>query len=466
VESLPKRSMATRAQHSLDSMATGLSHGDRVELNVNSENLFSEREEIFESWRRCLIDFRVDARDVSAPHIITQNELKIFREPLENIVVQAQEEIDRLYAVLRQRGYVVLLCNHEGVAIHHRGDEAKAAEFKHWGIWVGGIWSEETEGTNGIGTCIAQRTPLLVHADQHFRSRHSRLSCAGAPVFDPHGELVAVLDVSRMASREDQASLPLVLDTVTVAARAIEERLFREYFHHTWIIAAVPSDNGPALLLAVDEHQWMVGADRIARDVLGLDDDRLRSGVPLSAAFEFDRLHFRQTGDKDIPARVMRAGGGGWWYALFTPPLSKSRMARSYAEALVHSRPRISTLGQLPADEPLAPSRGGLPPVVTQRICEYIESHLDQKIRLETLAAMAGLSIHHFARAFHQSVGMPPHSYLLSQRLDRAERMLHETQLPLSEIAVTTGFSDQSHLARHFRRRTGMSPRLARWRDR
>src|SRR6185436_13840162 len=76
------------------------------------------------------------------------------------------------------------------------------------------------------------------------------------------------------------------------------------------------------------------------------------------------------------------------------------------------------------------------------------------------------LSTHHFARAFHQSVGMPPHSYVLSRRLERAEHMLRETQLPLSEIAAATGFSDQSHLARHFRRRTGMSPRLARWKER
>src|SRR5215469_1406075 len=281
--------MATAVQRSLDSLTKGLSHGDRVELNVNSENLLSEREEIFESWRRCLLDYRVDTRDVSAPHIITQNELKVFREPLENMVVQAQEEIDRLYAVLRLHGYVVLLCNREGVAIHHRGDEAKAGEFKHWGIWVGGIWSEEAEGTNGIGTCIAEQLPVLVHADQHFRSRHTQLSCAGAPVFDPHGELVAVLDVSRVASGEDQGSLPLVLDSVTVAARAIEERIFREYFHQAWTIAALPFDNGPALLLAVDEHLWMVGADRIARDILGLDDHRLATGVSLSAAFEFDR---------------------------------------------------------------------------------------------------------------------------------------------------------------------------------
>jgi transcriptional regulator of acetoin/glycerol metabolism len=256
-----------------------LSHGDRVELNVSGENLLFEPEEIFGSWRRSLLDYRVDVRNVSAPRVITQNELKVFREPLENILIQAQEEIDRLYAVLRKHAYVVLLCDRQGVAIHHRGDEANAAEFRYWGIWAGGVWSEEAEGTNGIGTCIAEQRPVLVHGDQHFRSRNTKLSCAGAPVFDPHGELVAVLDVSRVASGEDQGLRPLVLDLVTVAARAIEERLFREYFHHAWTIAALPSDNEPALLLAVDEHQWVLGADRIARDVLGLDDNRLASGV-------------------------------------------------------------------------------------------------------------------------------------------------------------------------------------------
>ncbi|MGA3234945.1 MAG: helix-turn-helix domain-containing protein [Bryobacteraceae bacterium] len=458
--------MATGTQRALGSTATSLSHGDRVELNVNSANLLSEPGEIFESWRRCLLEYGVNAADFSAPHVVTHNELKVFREPLENILVQAQEEIDRLYAVLRQHGYVVLLCDRKGVAIHHRGDQTKAGEFMRWGIWVGGVWSEEAEGTNGIGTCIAERRPMLVHANQHFRSRHTQLSCAGAPVFDPQGELVAVLDVSRVATAEDQGSLPLVLDTVAVAARAIEERLFREYFRHAWTMAALPGDNEAALLLAVDEHQWIRGADHIARDFLGLDNARLASGVPLSEFFEFDRSIFRGTADRDIPARLMRAGGGAWWYALLTPPLSKARMARSWAEATVHSRPRISTLGQLQAPAPLVPSRGGLPPVITQRICEYIESHLDQKIGLELLAAMAGHSIHHFVRAFHQSVGMPPHSYLLSRRLERAERMLRETQLPLSEIAAATGFSDQSHLARHFRRRTGMSPGVARWKAR
>jgi transcriptional regulator of acetoin/glycerol metabolism len=59
------------------------------------------------------------------PNIITQGKLKVFREPLAD--VRAREEIDRLCAIVRQQAYVVLLCNDDGVAIHHRGDEAKAS---------------------------------------------------------------------------------------------------------------------------------------------------------------------------------------------------------------------------------------------------------------------------------------------------------------------------------------------------
>src|SRR5439155_1691882 len=133
------RSMATALQRGFDATANTLSHADRIELNVSSANLLSEPREIFESWRRCLLNYGADVGDFSAPHIVTQNELKVFREPVENTHVKAQEEIDRLYAVLHQHGYVVLLCNRQGVAIYHRGDETKASEFKHWGIWVGGV---------------------------------------------------------------------------------------------------------------------------------------------------------------------------------------------------------------------------------------------------------------------------------------------------------------------------------------
>jgi AraC-like DNA-binding protein/PAS domain-containing protein len=460
--------MATAAQHRLNRSSKKLSHGDRVDEVVSRESLLSEPEEIADSWRRCQVDYHVDAKNRSTPHIVTQDELKVSREPVANMLVQAQEEMDRLYAVVRQQAYVVLLCNSDGVAIHHRGEEARAEEFKKWGIWLGGVWSEQAEGTNGIGTCIADRRPVLVHCGQHFRSRHTQLSCAGAPIFDPHGKLVAVLDVSRVDREDDNRPFPLVLGTTIVSARAIEERMFREHFRYAWTIAAAPSDDcGAALLLAVDNDHRILGADRVAREVFALTDKKLTDGVHLSVLFEYDPSLIRRNDGQDIPVRLMSAGiKGRSWCVLLTPPLSRSSVARRWAEAVLHSRPRISTLGHLPIAESPAPSRGGLPPGLTRRICDYIESNLSQRIGLAALAAMSGLSTYHFARAFHQSVGTPPHSYVLRRRLEHVEHLLRETQLPLSEIALATGFSDQSHLARHFHRLTGVSPSVARWQAR
>jgi transcriptional regulator of acetoin/glycerol metabolism len=456
--------MATPAQHPIDPSIKGLS-GAGVELRGNGENSPSLFEEVSDSWRRCLVEHRVDAKSCSKPHVVTLRELSISREPLAKILVQAQDEIDRLYAVVRQQAYVVLLCNNDGVAVHHRGDESRAEEFKRWGIWLGGVWSERVEGTNGIGTCIADQRAVLVHCSQHYRSRHAQLSCAGAPIFDPQGRLVAVLDVSKVHREVENQSLPLVLDTTVVSARAIEERMFREHFRHAWTIAAAPTDDyGSALLLAVDEYQRILGADRIAREVFALSDESLADGMPLSRAFAYEPSLFRRNDELDIPVRLMCAGSDCQrWCVLVTPPLSKAKEARSWSEVVVHSRPRLNALGHLPVAEAPAARRGGLPPRLTRRVCDYIESHFDQRISLDSLAAMAGLSRDHFARAFHQSVGMPPHGYLLRRRLDHVEQLLRETQLPLSQIAVATGFSDQSHLARHFRRQTGMSPSRARW---
>ena len=457
--------MNTVAQLRADASTADVSHDQRIELVADGASESLQPEPIDDSWRRCLRDFRVDPKSSSVPHLLTERELRISREPLHSFLLQAQEEIDRLYAIVRPQSYVVLLCNSDGVAIHHRGDESKEHEFKQWGIWLGGVWSEQVEGTNGIGTCITDRRPVLVHCAEHFRSRHTRLSCAGAPIFDPQGGLLAVLDVSKLHQQSDDQSFPLLLQTVIVSARAIEERIFREHFQHCWILAAAPSDDLElSLLLAIDDQQSVIGGDQAARRFFALSDKSLVEGFALSAAFAYDRSLFRRTADRDIPVRLMSARGDErWWSALLTPPLSRSKVARSWAEAVVHSRPRISTLGDLMVAAAPEPSRGGLSPAVTRRVCDYIEGHLDEKMRLDGLAAMSGLSTDHFARAFHRSVGMPPHTYLLRRRLEHVEHMLRETRAPLSEIALATGFSDQSHLARHFRRWAGVSPRQVRW---
>jgi transcriptional regulator GlxA family with amidase domain len=108
-------------------------------------------------------------------------------------------------------------------------------------------------------------------------------------------------------------------------------------------------------------------------------------------------------------------------------------------------------------------SRGGLPPRALRRVCEYVEAHLEKNISLQMLASTAGLSMSHFARAFKQSQGVPPHEYLVRCRVRRVQELLATTDLPLSEIARASGFSDQSHCTRRFREQVGITPSGYRW---
>jgi transcriptional regulator GlxA family with amidase domain len=108
-------------------------------------------------------------------------------------------------------------------------------------------------------------------------------------------------------------------------------------------------------------------------------------------------------------------------------------------------------------------SRGGLPPGALRRVREYVEAHLEKNISLQMLASTAGLSMSHFARAFKQSQGVPPHEYLVRCRVRRVQELLATTDLPLSEIARASGFSDQSHCTRRFREQVGITPSGYRW---
>jgi AraC family transcriptional regulator len=90
---------------------------------------------------------------------------------------------------------------------------------------------------------------------------------------------------------------------------------------------------------------------------------------------------------------------------------------------------------------------------------EYIHANLDQNIALSDLANVAHLSEFHFARLFKQSTGLPPHQFVIHQRIERAKRLIAEGRLSLAQIAFEVGFSDQSQLNRHFKRLVGVTPK-------
>lgn len=94
-----------------------------------------------------------------------------------------------------------------------------------------------------------------------------------------------------------------------------------------------------------------------------------------------------------------------------------------------------------------------------QRVREYVQHHLDQDLSLAELARQSGFSAFHFARLFRQATGESPHQYVMSRRIEIAQRLLKETDLPVSQIALMTGFSSQSHFTRTLTKYLGQPPR-------
>ncbi len=125
-------------------------------------------------------------------------------------------------------------------------------------------------------------------------------------------------------------------------------------------------------------------------------------------------------------------------------------LVTQFSTHLLHTY--ASHMKQLPSP------RGGLSAKSARRIEEYLREHFTEKVHVAELAAVAGISPNHFIVRFAKTFGMPPHRYLINLRLDFAEKMLVEGEIPIAEIAYLTGFSDQSHLATTMKRYRGRTP--------
>jgi AraC-like DNA-binding protein len=112
---------------------------------------------------------------------------------------------------------------------------------------------------------------------------------------------------------------------------------------------------------------------------------------------------------------------------------------------------------------PRGRGKSALPRWRARRVVEYVDAHLGEPISLSDLGAASGLSRNYFAAQFRVATGLRPHEFLLRRRIERAQKMLVETNAPLAEIALSIGFRTQSHFSTVFKRLVGWSP--YRWRD-
>jgi AraC family transcriptional regulator len=129
----------------------------------------------------------------------------------------------------------------------------------------------------------------------------------------------------------------------------------------------------------------------------------------------------------------------------------------SYADALdvvlAHELARMDRgVSQVPV------FRGGLAGWQQKKITDFIEEHLNQDIALQELASMAELSRYHFARAFKQSFGVPPHRYHMGRRMERAKTLLEERTRSVTEVGLMLGFAETSSFTTSFRRTVGVTP--------
>ena len=232
---------------------------------------------ITRSWRRCLDQYQLDPASRRAPNVVEQPRLQDHRAPLEHIIDVAHWQMNSLHQQLGRDGHVVLLTDARGVAIDSVFNESERAEFQRSGLWLGSVWSEDYEGTNGVGTCLVERQHVTIRRDEHFRGKHVGLTCSASPIFDASGELLAVLNLSSVREEHSLQQHFQAMALTNLSAKLIESCFFLGHDPQRYLLRFHPEAGFVGLLgeglLSFDESAHICSVNQVALDLLGLSRD-------------------------------------------------------------------------------------------------------------------------------------------------------------------------------------------------
>ncbi|MDZ4392520.1 sigma-54-dependent Fis family transcriptional regulator, partial [Cypionkella sp.] len=224
-----------------------------------------------DSWARCLDTYHLlpDARRHTT--VLTHGELREAVEQQADLVLSATPEINRLFQRLVQGEHIVSLASSNGTKLLFRCAPPRLADLNAAGVLPGSIWSEEAEGTNGIGLCLKLGRAVSVVGGQHFHQSLKGLTCSVAPIFGLGGQVEAVLNVSSLQPETDR-SAHLLQSIVERAAWRIEIQHFRRRNSQRRLInlahEADFGDTAAQALVAIDEAGRIVDLTSNAPSIL------------------------------------------------------------------------------------------------------------------------------------------------------------------------------------------------------
>lgn len=222
---------------------------------------------LVDSWTRCLaLGHQPDDRVAFEP--VIQGEIQARTEHNQPLIQAARPVISSLLDTLSDTRYFAVVTDLDGIVIDAHGpcisQDRRARDVARLGVNL----SEQAVGTTAISGALHERKPVWLHQGEHYFQTNTVYSCAGAPLIGPHGQCLGMLDLTGVETRER----PELKHLVTRAARQIENAMALGLPHRLLVRLNWPGESlGHEAdgLLALDDDGYLIGANSIARDLLG-----------------------------------------------------------------------------------------------------------------------------------------------------------------------------------------------------
>jgi len=258
--------------------------------------LLTDPADISRSWQRCRQAGLIPESRHADAHL-SHRELVLASARRASLISQARPVIDYIYGQIKDSGCVMLLSDEHGFLLESAGDADFCTRAAQVALMPGACWAETERGTNAVGTALVEGKPIVVNGAEHYLRLNGFLACAAAPLVEPSGKLVGVIDISCDARRYH----PHTFGLVRAAAQMIENRMFELSFlnHLKLRFHRSPPRGGESLMegaLALSEDGRIQGANRSAFGLLGLSPTDIGSrgvaecfGVTLRDLLDMER---------------------------------------------------------------------------------------------------------------------------------------------------------------------------------